>query len=369
VRPLALPHVTGVGLLAQQILEELPARGFDFVGVSSRPVPEGRIPPGIPLRVAPGPWGRMYWESRVLPGCLGGLSPAPDLYHATWNHGVPRGLPFPSVLSLLDLIPWVRPEYVPWPRPAPFHRWLYRRAARDSARRARVIVTLSEASRRDITARIPEAGDRIQVVPCALPRWFGAPDPAAVDRWRARFGGGPYWLYLGGFDPRKGLDVLVDAAARLREAGDPIPPLVLAGALNPSGERARRALEERRLSAHFPGYVPDEELASLLAGAALFLYPSRYEGFGIPPLLAMAAGTPCVVADGGALPEVVGDAAVVTRAGDPAALADGIRDALRRAGALSDQGRRRAQRFSLSSLAERMTQAYGRALRDRAGAA
>jgi glycosyltransferase involved in cell wall biosynthesis len=362
LRPLALPHVTGVGLLVQQILEELPGHGFEFVGLSNRPIPEGRIPPGTPVRVEAGPGGRISWETRTLPGLLRSLTPAPDLHHATWNHGVPRGLPFPSVLSLLDLIPWVRPEFVPWPRPAPLHRWLYRRTARRSASAARAIVTLSEASRRDIAARMRGLEDRIEVVPCAVPRWFRQPDDARVGRWRARYGGGAYWLYLGGFDPRKGLDVLADAAGLLADAGSPPRPLVLAGAINPTAERVRRSLELRGVLAHFPGYVPDEELAPLIAGASLFLYPSRYEGFGIPPVLAMAAGVPCVVSDGGALPEVVGDAAVVVRAGDPRSLAEGIREALSRSPELSERGPRRAARFTVEGLAARMTRVYERAL-------
>lgn len=369
VRPLALPHVTGVGLLVRQVLEELPARGFDFVGLSDRPVPDGRLPRDVAARVDPGSGGRIYWEATTLPGLLRSLEPAPDLHHATWNHGVPRGLSFPSVLSLLDMIPWVRPEYVPWPRPAPLHRWLYRRTARRSARTARIIVTLSEASRRDITARIPGVAERIEIVPCALPRWFGPPAAAAVERWRNRYGGGPYWLYLGGFDPRKGLDVLTEAAGLLADAGGPLRPLVLAGEINAAAEAVRRALAARSVLAHFPGYVPDEELAPLLAGASLFLYPSRYEGFGIPPLLAMAAGVPCVVADGGALPEVVGDAAVVVRAGHAPSLAQGIREALARSGELTERGRRRAERFSVEALAARTTQVYERALKGPAGSA
>jgi glycosyltransferase involved in cell wall biosynthesis len=369
VRPLSLAHVTGVGLLIQQILEELPARGFDFVGISDCPVPDRRRPGGIPVRVDAGAGGRIYWEASTLPGLLRSLDPKPDLYHATWNHGVPRGLPFPSVLSLLDMIPWVRPQYVPWPKPAPLHRWLYRRTARRSARAARVIVTLSEQSRRDIVSRIPGVAGRIEVVPCALPRWFARPQEAAVARWRERYGGGPYWLYLGGFDPRKGLDVLAEAAGLLADAGAPVKPLVLAGALNATAEEVRRALLARGVLAHFPGYVPDEELAPLVSGASLFLYPSRYEGFGIPPLLAMAVGVPCVVADGGALPEVVSDAAVVVRAGHAPSLAQGIREALGRGPELADRGRERAARFSVDVLAGRMTQVYERALRSPAGSA
>ena len=161
VRPLALTHVTGVGLLVQQIVEEVSRRGFRFVGVSDRAVPEGRLPSDVPVVAVGAAGGRIRWEEWRLPRALRALDPAPDLWHATWNHGVPGGLPFPSVLSLLDLIPWVHPEWAPWPRLAPLHRWLYRRAVRRAAAAAHVVVTLSEASRRDIATRVPGAAERV----------------------------------------------------------------------------------------------------------------------------------------------------------------------------------------------------------------
>lgn len=371
VRPLALPHVTGVGLLVRQILEELGGREFDFVALSDRAVPAGRLPAGTTVHVAPGAGGRIRWERGVLPRLLRGLLPAPDLYHATWNHGVPRGLPFPSVLSLLDLIPWVHPEWVPWPFPPPLHRFLYRGAVRSSVREARAIVTLSEASRGDIATRLLDAAERIEVVPCAVPRGFGPADAEEAQRWRARFGGAPYWLYLGGFDPRKGMETLLELGNATLYPGL-TPDLVLAGAINDFGARVERTAQERRYRMHFPGYIDDADLPGLFAGAALFLYPSRYEGFGIPPLLAMAAGVPCVVSDGGSLPEVVGDAAVVVPAGNTAAFASAAlalaADAGRRA-ALTARGLGRAAEFSVARLGERMTRVYARALEARAGSA
>jgi glycosyltransferase involved in cell wall biosynthesis len=371
VRPLALGAVTGVGLLIQQIVEELPRHGFQFVGISDRSVPSGRLPKDVPVQVTGGATGRIRWEAGPLPRALRSLRPSPDLYHATWNHGVPARLPFPSVLSLLDLIPWINPGWAPWPRPSWLHSRLYRRAVRSSVSAARVIVTLSEASRRDIVAHLPAAADRIETVPCAVPRWFRPAPPGAGEPWIARFGGRPYWLYVGGFDPRKGLETLLELGYATR-LPDPAPDLVLAGVVNEFGARLERGAQERRYRMHFPGYIADQDLSALFAGAALFLYPSRYEGFGIPPLLAMAAGVPCVVADGGALPEVVGDAACVVPAGGTArfvrATLELASDPGRRAG-LVDRGRRRAEKFSVEALAARMTQAYERALRDPAGSA
>ncbi|HSQ59652.1 MAG TPA: glycosyltransferase family 1 protein [Acidobacteriota bacterium] len=363
VRPLALESVSGIGLLVGQLLEEVPRTAVSYVGVSDRPVPEGRVPAGIPVHVEGPPARRIRWEARVLPRLLRSLEPVPDLFHATWNHGIPPGLPMPSVLSLHDLIPWRLPREVPWPRPAWLHRALYRSAVRGAARRASVIVTLSEASRRDIARRLPDAAPRVEVVPCAVPRWFAPPPPESVAAQR-RIHGGPYWLYVGGFDPRKGLLTLLAAmAAAFPEGG--APALVLAGGAN----EHRRACEDLaaalRVDARFPGYVPDADLAALYGGASLFVYPSRYEGFGIPPLLALAAGVPCVTTDGGALPEVVGDAAVVVPAGDPRALAEALRRAADDPGAMTAMaaaGPERARAFSLDALRERTLRVYDRAL-------
>jgi glycosyltransferase involved in cell wall biosynthesis len=356
-------------------VEELTARDVEFVGVSDRPVPPGRLPRHVPTWTVAGQGGRIRWESLALPGVLRGLDPVPDLFHATWNHGVPAGLPFPSLLSLHDLIPWMAPRYVPWPRPAFLHRALYRRAVRSSVRAAARIVTLSEASRRDIEGALPEAAGRIEVIPCAVPRWFVPPAPEQVAQRHARFGG-PYWLYVGGFDPRKGVETLIDALAALRGQGLPLPPVVLAGAVR--GEA--RALQKRAAAlgtgptggtggsaesgVHFPGFVPDAELAALFGGASLFIYPSRAEGFGIPPLLAMAAGVPVIAADGGAVPEVLGGAGVVVPAGDSAALAEALRRALADPASLAASraaGRARAAAFTVDALAARMRAAYERA--------
>lgn len=258
---------------------------------------------------------------------------------------------------------------MPWPWPAILHRALYRRAVRRSARAAAVIVTLSEASRRDITALVPEAAGKVEVIPCAVPRWFGRPAPEAIEAWRRRFGGRPYWLYLGGFDPRKGVGDLCRALMLASQRAARLPDVVLAGTGAPELERGHAEVDLPTFRLHRPGYVPDGDLSALFAGASLFLYPSRYEGFGIPPLLAMAAGVPAIVSDGGALPEVVGDAAIVVPAGDVAALSEALLRAASDPDALAPlaaKGRARAAAFTPEALAGRTIRAYERAVTRRA---
>jgi len=370
LRPLARGPATGIGVILSQILEELTPRDFRFIGVSDRPAEPGAVPESIEVLVSGSGVGRIRWEAAELPRILRAIDPPPDLFHATWNHGVPDRLPFPSLLSLHDVIPWIMPGLVPWPKPALLHRWLYRRAVRASARRASAIVTLSETSRRDITSRMPEAASRIEVVPCAVPGWLRPATEGEIAASRSRYGGGPYWLYFGGFDPRKGVEILIEAMARAFPEGRGAPALVLAGTRHPLADRLARMADAGGLRAHWPGYLPDSELAALLGGAELFIYPSRYEGFGIPPLLAMALGTPCVVSDAGALPEVVGEAATLFPSGDVAALAERLRAAARDPGALAARsrlGKERAARFKVGLLAERMTRVYEAAAARRGG--
>src|SRR5438552_6303375 len=215
LRPLALDSVTGVGVVIGQILEALEGEGASFVGVSNRLVPPGRIPATVPVLVKKGPGGRIRWERSVLPRLLRRIDPAPDLFHAPWNHGLPKGLPFPSILTIHDLIPWRFPRDVPWPKPAWLHRALYRRALSSSAREAAAIVTVSETSRYDIEERLPHAAHRVEVVPNPLPHWFRPANEADGLALRARPAGGrPYWLYLGGFDPRKAIPMLLTAVSR-----------------------------------------------------------------------------------------------------------------------------------------------------------
>src|SRR5690349_19105551 len=271
VRPLSLGEVTGVGLVVTTLVEELRTRGVDFVGITDRPMPPGRLPAEIPVVTTGAAGGRIRWESSALPRALRAIDPAPDLFHATWNHGVPGGLPFPSVLTVHDVIPWLLPHLVPWPSPAPVHRWLYRRALRASTRAAAVVMTDSEASLRDLVRVLPETASRTEAVPISLPRGFRALPPEAAPHSRAEWNEGrPYWLYLGGFDPRKGIDMLIGALAFAFPDRSHAPDLILAGGLNEVGHALRDQAERLGVRARFPGYVDDRDLPSLFAGATLF---------------------------------------------------------------------------------------------------
>ena len=163
-------------------------------------------------------------------------------------------------------------------------------------------------------------------------------------------------LFVGGIQPRKDPLTAIEALALLDGELD----LVLVGAEKRGGEEVRKTVQrlglERRVV--LAGHVDHEELAALYRGAACLVFPSRYEGFGLPVLEAMASGTPVVAAAAGAVPEVAGDAAILVEPGDPEAIADGVRRALAERERLVAAGLERAGRFSWAETARRTLAVY-----------
>jgi glycosyltransferase involved in cell wall biosynthesis len=203
--------------------------------------------------------------------------------------------------------------------------------------RADAILTVSQFSADEIVALLGVPPGRVHAVHLGIAPHLRPPEPETIDRLRRTLGlTRPYLLTVGTLEPRKNIPFLVEVFERL--AGDYPGDLVLAGApgwkVGPLLDRIRRspvADRIRRLD-----YVPEGDLPALYAGADLFLCASHYEGFGLPPLEAMACGTPVISSPGGSLREVLGKAAVLLEPEDSGAWCASIRDTL------SDGNRRRA---------------------------
>ncbi len=349
-------HRTGVGEVVAGLLDGLAHRpGVDVTAyvVSRRGRDElsALLPPGVrpaarrwPARIV-----HRMWRLGPFPQIEAWTGPV-DVVHAT-NYTAPptrAGL----VVSVYDLTVLHHP-HLAGPGTHGFPD-----AVRRAVARGAWIHTSSDFVAGEIRDAFDVEPDRVVVVPLGIPPVAGG----SVEAGHRLAGSDRYVLTLGTVEPRKNLPRLV-AAFDAVAGSDPSARLVVAGAPGWDGgafERARAAARHGGRILHL-GYVGAAERADLMAGASAFAFPSLYEGFGFPPLEAMAAGVPVVASTAGSLPEVLGDAAVLVDPTDTDALAGALDRLLREPGLaerLADLGRRNAARYSWEDTTERMVRLY-----------
>lgn len=280
-----------------------------------------------------------------------------NLVHVTYN--APLFDRCPVVVSVHDVLYRRYPAYF-----SPRVRLLLNTILPLSIRRARVVLTLSEASRREIEHYYPFARDKIAVVGLAAgPVASVAPDEAGAA---AYSGAGPFILAVGTVQPRKNITRLIEAYLLARQRGMGGTRLIIVGRSRWQGTEIQRLAAESpyRDDIVFPGYVSDAVVAALYRRCVAFAYPSLAEGFGLPVLEAMACGAPVITSDRSSLPEVAGDAALLV---DPTSVQDlsialerTVRDAALRAD-LRDRGLRRAAQFSWEQVARETLAVYRQA--------
>jgi len=289
-------------------------------------------PPGVPLRQLHAP--PILWKHVALPLAL--AHDRVSVFHSPTGT-LPLLAGCPQVVTIHDLFAAVEPHWF-----APRTGWQLRTTQRRAARAADAVIAVSECTRRDLVERYGVPPERIRVVYNGLDHARFRPttvDPEAVAR---HFGvRHPFVLCVGSLMPWRNAARLLRAAARL-EYG-----LLFVGRdIWGTDLTARLAAERGWDWARFAGYVPDADLPGLYAAARVFAYPSLYEGFGIPPIEAMACGTPVVASTAGALPEVLGDAALLVDPYDEDALAAALQAAAEDRGELRRRGLVRAARYS-----------------------
>lgn len=283
---------------------------------------------------AVGTWKRchLYHEPNHIPG--------------PWNGPVVTTI---HDLSVLRYPQWHPPDRVRW----------YERDFPASLPRSAHFISVSEFTKREMIELLGLAEDRITVIPLA-PRSGFHPRPAdEVQAWLAARGLPPaYLLFVGTLEPRKNLAGLLSAYARLPAEHRRRFPLLIAGGGGWGDQRFEELVHKHGLAkdarpgarpVRLLGYVPDEDLGWLYAGARALVWPTFYEGFGLPPLECMATGTPVITSRAASLPEVVGKAGLLIDPNDPAEIAEAMRRVIEEdglAGDLAERGLIRGREFS-----------------------
>lgn len=324
-------RLTGVQRYALEVVRSLRQREADF---SVRT-------PG--RRMSHSAWTAHLWEQIVLPREIsdGQLLWSPTNTGPVYFRNQVVTVHDGAVLSHPE---WFSRRYVVW------RRWALPRLVRN----AKHVITVSNFAKRHICEHtgIPES--RISTVPNGINHDIFRPASAtAVDDIRRRHGlEAEYVLSVGSISPRKNVRRLLQAWECLEQSPIGADLVIVGGS---AANFAAHPLATHSRSVHFLGHIPDEDLPALYSGAVAFVYPSLFEGFGLPPLEAMACGTPVVTSNAASLPEVVGDAAVLIDPHDVCSLTEGIRRLVKDRAlqeTLRGKGLERAKQFTWGRTAE-----------------
>lgn len=285
----------------------------------------------------------------------------PDIYHAP-HYVLPAGVRCRKVVTIHDCIHLMFPQYLPNRAAYAYAKTTMWTAARRSDR----ILTVSEASKRDILHFFNVAPEKVSVVYNAIDDRFAiVPRPEDVARVRERYQlDQRFVLYVGNIKPHKNLVRLIETFAELRtdDSFDDLKLLIIGDEISKL-PALRRAVHRYKLHkfVRFLGYLPDDILAILYRLANVFVFPSLYEGFGLPPLEAMASGTPVVTSNVSSLPEVTGDAALLVDPYDVDSIVSGITRVLKDPALAADmrqKGYARAREFSWERSVQQTLRVY-----------
>ncbi|GAK56335.1 mannosyltransferase B [Candidatus Vecturithrix granuli] len=303
---------------------------------------------------------RILWTNWYLPPLL--QRHKIDVYHGVCNFELPIRKVCRYVVTIHDLVPLFFPELVPQK-----HLLFFRLFMKRVAHTADLIITDSEHSKKDIIQFLKVPEKKIRVIYLGYQQQYHRIQEQqriseVLARYRIRQ---PYLLFVGVIEPKKNLERLVEAYSLLQKnaAISKEMQLVIAGGEGWFSERLYRKVKDCKLEQQivFPGYIPDECLPTLYSGAELFVFPSIYEGFGLPVLEAMSYRVPVVTSNVSSLPEIAGEAGVLIDPHQPDAIARGILKVLsdrQLQEQMREKGYRQAQRFSWERTAQETYQVY-----------
>jgi glycosyltransferase involved in cell wall biosynthesis len=360
----AVHHRAGLGRYAQELTAALLAVDSEneYIAFYNRPS-EARVDPPLDrlphltINLSPKPWRMSAFLAHLTRVSQDRLFPGVDLFHAT-DHLLPRLSHVQSVFTLHDLIFRFYPE-----THKPLNRWFLTLMMPHFLRAADAIIAISECTKKDAVRLYGLDEPKISVIYEAVHPHFSAAPREAISAVRRKYGlPENFILSLGTLEPRKNLTSLLDAYHALRNQGSQ-RKLVIVGKKGWLYGDFFRKLRELALEDEviFPGFVPDEDLPAFYSAADLFVFPSLYEGFGLPVLEAMACGLPVIASNSSSLPEVAGEAGMLIDPCDIDALVKAMQSALTDEGKrrkMKEKGLQQAAKFSWEKAARETLRVY-----------
>lgn len=352
-RELLRSNVTGIGRYLRNFLSSRVVRcsPYEFVVYGNQFTSPELSGPNVRFRIVP-EHVTLWWDQVVLSRLA--REDRIDLFLSPYDKG-PFLIPCPLALTVHDL------SFVFFPEHGAFLSRAYFVTRKLMARRADLIITVSERSKRDILKLFGVREDKVKVVPNGVPdEYRRVQDRSSIEQLKRKYRiPGDYILYVGNFKPHKNVRILIDA---YKELPDPLKDkyyLVLCGRRDKFREEIETRIRSLRLEGKvvFLDFVPEEDMPVLYSGAEVFVFPSLYEGFGLPPLEAMACGTPVVCSNSSSLPEVVGEAGVLVDPHRPELFAEAMERVLTDGGLREDlgsKGSHRSRRFSSEDFSGRL---------------
>jgi glycosyltransferase involved in cell wall biosynthesis len=365
----AVHRHAGLGRYAHELLAALTMLDRSNEYSAFYYAPRGDVRPDPPLDRVPAKTIRLAakpWRMSILLAYLAGATmdrwlPETDIFHAT-DHLLPPLRLSRSVFTIHDLIFRFYPEYH-----LPLNRIYLSLMLPRFMRRADAIIAVSESTRRDALRLMPISPEKVQVIYEGVnPIYRPIHDGDALAAVRAKYQLPPrFILYLGTIEPRKNLLTLLDAYHTLLARDQGAPALVIAGRkgwlYRPVFDRVRELGLDGHV--HFTDYIQSDDTTALLNASEMFVFPSLYEGFGLPPLEAMACGRPVICSNSSSLPEVVGNGAILFEPHDVGALVQAMERILtdeHLRSELSMRGIAQASRFSWERTAKETLAVYQR---------
>jgi glycosyltransferase involved in cell wall biosynthesis len=353
---LADERTTGIGLVGRELSLALERQGVvvsKLGAARSGDAPRGRA-------------SRTVWTVANLPRAL--EQQRVDVYHALGNFNLPLLHPGRPrlVLTVHDVIPLELPDTV-----SRAFRWQFRLWLSRSLEVADRVVCVSETTRQGLLRHFEVPERKLRVIPNGVDHVERAPAPDGTTlQWIDSLALQPnVVLYAGALDARKNVGLVVDACTELTAQGEKLTLLVVGQKWFGSTAISRKVADAKSMGLDVRplGYLADPVFFALMRRATAFVFPSRAEGFGLPPLEAMWLGTPTIVSDVGALPEVVGNGALKVGPDDAPALAESLRmlfHSPQKRAALSRAGQKQAQKYRWDDVAHAYADVYAEALEE-----